>query len=87
MVVGSLSPFLSMPGGMLSDRVGRKPLILGSRVNSPVTMLRLTFSKKFGHVLTVRSIGAIGTGLGGGIWGIIGGPAWQTLVADTVPSL
>lgn len=86
MVVGLLSSFLSMPGGMLSDRIGRKPLILGSRVISPVTMLGLTLSKNFSHVLIIRALGAIGAGLGGGIWGMMGGPAWQALVADIVPS-
>jgi MFS family permease len=84
--VGLLSAGLSMPGGMLSDRIGRKPLILGSRVISPVTMLGLTFTSSFTHVLLVRAVGAVGAGLGGGIWGMMGGPAWQALVADMIPS-
>lgn len=84
--VGLLSAGLSMPGGMLSDRIGRKPLILASRVISPVSMLGLTFCSTFVHILFVRGVGAVGAGLGGGIWGMMGGPAWQALVADMVPS-
>jgi len=85
-VVGLISAVLSMPGGILSDRRGRKPLILASRIIAPVTALGLTFTRGFVKVLLVRIVGGIGAGLGGGIWGMMGGPAWQALVADLIPS-
>ncbi|MFB0543291.1 MAG: MFS transporter, partial [Candidatus Bathyarchaeia archaeon] len=44
------------------------------------------FSRNFTQVFLVQIISSIGSGFGGGGYGGMGGPAWQALVADLVPS-
>lgn len=80
-----ISTLLSMPGGMLSDRFGRKPIILATRCITPLTTWGITIAKNFLQYLTTQFIGSVGAALGGGIYGFAGGPAWQALVADLVP--
>ncbi|MHA2313698.1 MAG: MFS transporter [Candidatus Hermodarchaeia archaeon] len=85
-IITIVSMSLSLPGGMLTDKIGRKPNILLARILSPITTLGLTFAKDFNQTLLVRLISSIGGGLGGGISGASGGPAWQALLADIIPS-
>jgi MFS family permease len=81
---GVVSTILAMPGGMLSDRFGRKPLILTSRLISPLTTYAITLVSNFPQYYLVSFVSAIGNSLGGGgMWA--GGPAWQALIADLVP--
>ena len=81
---GILSAVLAMPGGMISDRFGRKPLILGSRFITPITMFLVTLSQTFPQYFTVQFFANVANALGGG--GIyVGGPAWNALIADLVP--
>ncbi len=85
-VGGIITTILAMPGGMLSDRIGRKPVISLSRVLTPISMFTITISSGFYHYLTAYGINALSEAFGGGgRMGNAGGPAWQALVADLVP--
>jgi len=85
-IVGIISMALSFPGGLISDRIGRKPNILLARILSPITTLGMTFARGFNETLLVRIVSSIGGGLGGGVGGGSGGPAWRALLADVIPS-
>jgi len=65
-----------LPSGMLSDRIGRKPMIFFSYVLGPLTTWSLIIVKNFPQYLFLRLIGGIGMAMG---------PAWQALIADLVP--
>lgn len=85
-VGGIITTVLAMPGGMLSDRIGRKPVISLSRVLTPISMFGVTLSQGFYHYLVSYGTNALSEALGGGgRMGSAGGPAWQALVADLVP--
>ncbi len=84
-VVSLISTLLTMPGGMLADRIGRKPCILISRVLSSFSTLGFTFSQNFWHLAGTRVVGGVAQGFGGTAWGPMGGPVWQALVADLTP--
>ena len=81
---GIVAAILAMPGGMLSDRLGRKPLILVSRLVSPITIYATTIATSFEMYYPISIISAIGNALGGGGM-FVGGPAWNALIADLVP--
>ncbi len=80
-----ITTLLTTPSGILADRIGRKPLIIASRTLSSVSTLGYTFSENFTHMCITRGLGGIGSGLGGAMWGPMGGPVWQALVADLTP--
>jgi MFS family permease len=81
-LVSMISTLLTYPGGMLADRVGRKPSIIVSRILSPLATLGFTFSSGFWQLLAARALGGLAMGFGGLVWGPMGGPVWQALVAD-----
>lgn len=81
---GIIALVLSMPGGMLSDRFGRKPMILVSRIVSPLSFLGVTQISTFTHYFAIQAVNGIGNALGGGGM-YAGGPAWNALLADLVP--
>ena len=85
MLTGLLSTSLAIPGGILSDKIGRKLTIVAGRSLISVSTLGLLLCGNFRQVFAVRTINSIGQGLGGG--GYIGMecPAWQALIADLVP--
>ena len=85
-IISVVSMSLSLPGGMITDKIGRKPNILIARILTPITTLGLSFARGFNQTLLVRLVSSIGGGLGGGISGASGGPAWQALLADIIPS-
>jgi MFS family permease len=80
--VGIISTVLILPGGMLTDRVGRKPCIIVSRVLAPLSRIGITFSSNFWQAGVSRGLGSLAQGFGGLVWGPAGGPVWQALVAD-----
>jgi len=85
-VGGIITTVLAMPGGMLSDRIGRKPVISLSRLLTPLSMFGVTLSQGFYQYLVSYGTNALSEALGGGgRMGSAGGPAWQALVADLVP--
>lgn len=83
--VSLVSTVLTIPGGMLADRIGRKPCITVSRILSPLSTLGYTYSQNFWQVFLVRVVGGVASGFGGTVWGLMGGPVWQALVADITP--
>jgi len=84
-VMSVISTLLTMPAGMYADRVGRKPVIIVSRVLLSLSTLGFTFSSNFWHMSLVRSVGGVARGFGGAFMGPMGGPVWQALVADVTP--
>jgi MFS family permease len=85
-IIGIISMSLSFPGGLISDRIGRKPNILLARILSPITTFGMTLARGFNETLLVRIVSSIGGGLGGGVGGGSGGPAWRALLADVIPA-
>ena len=83
-VGGVITTILAMPGGMLSDRVGRKPVISLSRILPSTALIGITFAQSFSHYVFTQVLSAVSQALGGGSR-MGGGPAWQALIADLVP--
>jgi MFS family permease len=81
---GLISLVLSMPAGMLSDRFGRKPMILISRTVSPICYLGVTQVTNYTEYFGVQFVNQIGNALGGGGM-FAGGPAWNALLSELVP--
>ena len=85
-VGGIITASFALPGGMLSDRVGRKPIISLSRFLTPLSMFWITFVENFPHYLLAQATNSLSEAFGGGgRMGNAGGPAWQAMVADLVP--
>ena len=83
--VSLISTLLMTPSGILSDRLGRKKIILASRITSTLSSVGFTFSQNFWHLALTRGLGGVGSGMGGAMMGPMGGPVWQALVADLTP--
>ena len=86
-----IAAVLTVPGGILADRKGRRPIIIFARSTVFLTNLIYLFFSGFYPILFLRMIAAVGLGFGGGLGGAIGaatgGAAWQSLQADlTAPS-
>ncbi|MFQ6076910.1 MAG: MFS transporter [Candidatus Bathyarchaeia archaeon] len=84
-VVSIISTALTFPGGRLADRIGKKPCITLSRIFSPLSTIGFTFASNFWQLGFVRALGGVAQGFGGVVWGPVGGPVWQALVADLTP--
>ncbi|HUS77186.1 MAG TPA: MFS transporter [Patescibacteria group bacterium] len=81
---GIVAAILAMPGGMMSDKFGRKPMILVSRITSPIATAAVTLAATFNQYFLIQFVNSIGNSLGGGGM-YAGGPAWNALIADLVP--
>jgi len=57
--VSLISTVLTIPAGILADRIGRKPCITVSRILSPISILGFTFAGNFWHMFSVRVIGGV----------------------------
>jgi MFS family permease len=84
-VMGIIGVVLSLPGGLLADRLGRKPLIFLSRFLAPFQRIGLILLRGFNQVLILHILVGLGAGLSGAETGV-GGPAWTALLADLIPS-
>jgi len=84
-IMSTISTVLTMPGGFLADRIGRKPCITLSKILGPISTVGFTFATNFWQLALVRSISGVAQGFGGTVWGVMGGPVWQALVADCTP--
>jgi MFS family permease len=89
----SLAMGISVPlyliSGMIADRFSRMPLILLARGLGPFDSLSLYLFKDYNKLLLAYGVIGVAGGLGGGRLrggGYMGGPAWQALIADIVPS-
>jgi MFS family permease len=85
MVANFIAACLMVPSGLISDRVGRKKLIILSQVGVSTASLGYVLSSDYLGVACTRIIGSIGEGLGGNVMGSAGGPVWQTLVTEVAP--
>jgi MFS family permease len=84
-LVSTIATILTIPGGLLSDRIGRKPCITASKILGPLSTIGFTLSSNFWQLALARSLGGVAQGFGGMVWGPMGGPVWQALVADCTP--
>jgi MFS family permease len=84
--VSIISTVLTLPVGILADRIGRKPCIIFSRILSLLSTLGYTLAINFWQIYLVRAIGGVAQGFGGLVMGVMGGPIWQALIADVTPS-
>ena len=87
MITGILSVALGTIGGHLSNKIGRKPCLLFSRIVEPLSKLFFIRTKNFRQVIMVQGFSALGSAVGGGLIMkglMMGGPSWQALVADIV---
>jgi MFS family permease len=85
-VVSLVSMFLTLPGGLLSDRIGRKQTVVISRVIASLSTIGIPLSSSVLTLGAFRVTGSIGSGLGGTFMRVRGGPVWQALVADMTPA-
>ena len=85
-VVSLVSMFLTLPGGVLSDRIGRKQTVVISRVIASLSTIGILLSTSVLTLGAFRVTGSIGSGLGGTFMRVRGGPVWQALVADMTPA-
>jgi MFS family permease len=85
MVSNFLAACFMVPSGLLSDRVGRKKLIILSQLMVSTASLGYVVSSDYIGIAGTRVLGSIGEGLGGNIMGSVGGPVWQTLVTEMAP--
>jgi MFS family permease len=82
--VGATATVLALPGGMLSDKYGRKNNIMLGRTVSPISQGLVTLTGGFNSYFAVRVFNAAGIAVGGS--GMeAGGPSWNALIADIVP--
>ena len=83
--VSLVSMFLTLPGGVLSDRIGRKQTVIISRVFASLSTIGVPLSWDVFSLGAFRVAGSIGFGLGGTFMRVQGGPVWKALVADMTP--
>lgn len=74
-----------IPSGFISDRVGRKRIIVLSQLGLSLSSVCYAVSSGYPGVIVARLLGSVGEGLGGNIMGSVGGPVWQALVTGIAP--
>jgi MFS family permease len=84
-VVSLVSMFLTLPGGVLSDRIGRKQTVVISRLIGSLSTIGVPLSWDMISLGVFRVAGSVGSGLGGTFMRVQGGPVWKALVADLTP--
>ncbi|MBD3205881.1 MFS transporter [Candidatus Bathyarchaeota archaeon] len=77
---------VSIPGGRISDSIGRKTGVILSRIPMTLATLGYTISKNFTHLAIVRTLNGLGSGIGADLYGTQGGPLWQALIVEYTPS-
>lgn len=82
---GLMTTILIMPTGMLSDRIGRKTLIILAQIIGSFTTWATVLATSFPQYIIIKLISSVG-GSQGMFGGVDRSPAWQALVADLVPS-
>jgi MFS family permease len=84
-VVSLVSLFLTMPGGLIADRIGKKTTVIISRIVGSLSTIGVPLSSSFWHLAFFNVAGSIGSGMGGTYFRVRGGPVWEALVADMCP--
>lgn len=74
-----------VPAGFLSDKIGRKRIIVLSQFGVSLSSLGYAVSSGYSGIAATRMLGSIGEGLGGNVMGSVGGPVWQALVTGIAP--
>jgi MFS family permease len=83
-VCGGIAALLALPGGMLSDKYGRKNNIMIGRLVAPISQGLVTATWGYESYFAVRAFNSMGIAIGGG--GMeAGGPSWNALIADLMP--
>jgi len=82
--VFGMTTLLALPGGMLSDKYGRKNNIMLGRLVSPISQGIVTFANSYESYFAIRVFNGAAVALGGS--GMeAGGPSWNALISDIVP--
>jgi len=76
---------LMVPSGFVSDKVGRKRIIILSQLGLSLSSLGYVIASGYNGIAATRVLGSIGEGLGGNVMGSMGGPVWQALVTGVAP--
>jgi MFS family permease len=84
-IVSLTSLFLTMPGGLIADRIGKKKTVTISRFVGSLSTVGVPLSSSFMHLAFFSVAGSIGSGMGGTYFRVRGGPVWEALVADMCP--
>lgn len=74
-----------IPSGYLSDRMGRKKIIILSQFGLSLSSLIYAISTGYPGIIAARILGSVGEGLGGNVMGSMGGASWQALVTGIAP--
>lgn len=85
MVANFLAACFMVPSGLISDRVGRKRVIILSQLGVSSASLGYVLSSDYLGIAGARVLGSLGEGLGGNVMGSMGGPVWQALVTEVAP--
>ena len=85
MIANFFAACIMVPSGLISDRLGRKRLIILSQLAVSSASLGYVLSSGYLGIAGTRLLGSIGEGLGGNVMGSVGGPVWQTLVTEVAP--
>jgi len=85
-VANLIAACFMVPSGFLSDRARRKPIVILSQFLVAMASLGYLLSTGFQGVVIARILGGIGEGLGGNVFGAIGGPVWQALMTEAAPA-
>ena len=82
-IIGFLT---SIPGGKIADRFNRVRLVALAEGLSTLTNIGYISFRNFYQILASRMVSGVGMGLSGAThMGVMGGPAWYSLMADFVP--
>jgi len=85
-VMSVIGLITSVPGGIMADKYDRVKLSVAARSISPITTIAYIYLRDFYLVLASRVVAGIGMGLSGaGEMGMMGGPSYESLMADLVP--
>ena len=76
---------IMIPSGFLSDKIGRKSLIVLSQFGVSMSSLGYAVASGYSGIAATRVLGSVGEGLGGNVMGSVGGPVWQALVTGVAP--
>jgi DHA1 family tetracycline resistance protein-like MFS transporter len=83
-VCGGITVLLALPGGMMSDRFGRKNNIMLGRTISPISQGLISVATGYESLFAARAFNSAAMAIGGS--GMeAGGPSWNALIADLVP--
>jgi len=88
-LASAISAPLFLVSGMIADKYNRVIPILLARALGPIDSLNLLFLNDYNQLLAAYGVIGVAGGLGGGRirgGGYMGGPAWNALIADLVPS-